>query len=497
VTDAFGQATTRIQTIEIRRGALADLRFPPNIDIDCSAYALNPTLANPEPGMAGIPTLVNTPLCGMQYTFEDDTISYCGEASFVILRSWTVIDACGFQIFNTDGAGNGNIQFIRIVDQQAPVITADTLRISANADTIQNGLNTCSGSGFLPPIEANDACSDAQIRVFGPSGELQYSNGIDARNGLIIPFPGFTLGTHTLRLEALDDCGNQSTREVALLVVSSLPPVMVCRGQIQFSLTQEGLGRITPAMVDVASRDACCNGIKLLKLSHESDSAFRPYIDLECPESSSLQVELRMSDCFGNYNICSTIVNIQTPSGACPTFSTLSGTVSTEQMERIPGVNCLLEGGLHAETLTALDGSFEFSDLPGESAYSLSAEKYGSHVNGVSIFDLVLISRHILGVQPLNSPYKTIAADVNQSGTITTLDMILIRRLILGVDQAFSQTSSWRFVPADYDFPVPENPFAGGGFPELFSFPELKRDTIVHFIGIKSGDVNGTAILQE
>ena len=102
-----------------------------------------------------------------------------------------------------------------------------------------------------------------------------------------------------------------------------------------------------------------------------------------------------------------------------------------------------------------------------------------------------------MGVQPLNSPYKMIAADVNQSGTITTLDMILIRRLILGVDQAFSQTSSWRFVPADYDFPVPENPFAGGGFPELFSFPELKRDTIVHFIGIKSGDVNGTAILLE
>jgi len=276
-----------------------------------------------------------------------------------------------------------------------------------------------------------------------------------------------------------------------------MPPVMVCRGNLQLALTQEGFGRITPSMVDVASRDDCCNGEKLLKLAHEPDSAFRPFIDLACPESSTLHVEMQMSDCFGHYNVCTAIVNIQTPANACPTFSSLSGLVTTATMEPIPGVKCVLTGGLQSEILSSTDGSFEFTDLPGNQSYFLHAEKDGSHVNGVSIFDLVLISRHILGVEPLDSPYKIIAADVNRSGTVTTLDLVLIRRVILGADQGFSQTGAWRFIPADYVFPIPEDPFANGGFPETFNFAELKRDTLVHFIGIKSGDVNGTVILVE
>jgi hypothetical protein len=38
--------------------------------------------------------------------------------------------------------------------------------------------------------------------------------------------------------------------------------------------------------------------------------------------------------------------------------------------------------------------------------------------------DLVLISKHILGLEPLNSPYKMIAADANKSNSITTFDIV-------------------------------------------------------------------------
>ncbi len=80
-------------------------------------------------------------------------------------------------------------------------------------------------------------------------------------------------------------------------------------------------------------------------------------------------------------------------------------------------------------------------------------------LNGVSTFDLVLINRHILGLQPLGSPYKMIAADANASRSITTFDIVEFRKLILGIYTALPNNTSWRFVDKDFQFPDPSNPF--------------------------------------
>jgi hypothetical protein len=70
---------------------------------------------------------------------------------------------------------------------------------------------------------------------------------------------------------------------------------------------------------------------------------------------------------------------------------------------------------------------------------------YLSPSYNVDVYDLIRISRHILGIDELPKPYYWIAADANNSGTITTLDLIHIQRVILG--GSFSQVPSWRFVP--------------------------------------------------
>lgn len=74
--------------------------------------------------------------------------------------------------------------------------------------------------------------------------------------------------------------------------------------------------------------------------------------------------------------------------------------------------------------------------------------------NGVTTWDLVLISRHILGVQLLGSPYKIIAADANANQSVTTLDMVAIRKIILQLESEFPDNTSWRFVDKDFVFPV-------------------------------------------
>ena len=80
-------------------------------------------------------------------------------------------------------------------------------------------------------------------------------------------------------------------------------------------------------------------------------------------------------------------------------------------------------------------------------------------LNGVSTYDLVLISKHILGLAPLNSPYKMIAADANKNNSITTTDIVEFRKLILGIYNELPNNTSWRFVDAEYAFPNPANPF--------------------------------------
>lgn len=67
--------------------------------------------------------------------------------------------------------------------------------------------------------------------------------------------------------------------------------------------------------------------------------------------------------------------------------------------------------------------------------------------NGVTTFDLVLMSKHILGLEPFTDPYTMIAADANRSGSITTFDIVETRKVILGINSNFSGNVSWRYIP--------------------------------------------------
>jgi hypothetical protein len=90
-------------------------------------------------------------------------------------------------------------------------------------------------------------------------------------------------------------------------------------------------------------------------------------------------------------------------------------------------------------------------------------------------------------------PYKLIAADVNNSKSITTLDIIQLRKLILNIDPSFANNSSWRFVDASYTFPNASNPWAAS-FPEVKNVNDLVGSLSANFVAIKVGDLNGSAI---
>lgn len=144
-----------------------------------------------------------------------------------------------------------------------------------------------------------------------------------------------------------------------------------------------------------------------------------------------------------------------------------------------------------ASVVTGVTGEYAFDSLAYNKNHTIRPSLDSNYSGGVNILDVVLIQRHILAKDTLDSPYKWIAADVNKSGTVTVADILDIRRLILGAIDSFPSNTSWRFVPVSFKFPDSvANPLTLP-FPDSIGFTGLKKDTLNNdFIGIKVGDVN-------
>ena len=140
-------------------------------------------------------------------------------------------------------------------------------------------------------------------------------------------------------------------------------------------------------------------------------------------------------------------------------------------------------------------GTYWFiNSLPYGSNFTLTPAKDDNPLNGITTYDLVLISKHILGIKPLGSPYKMIAADANKSNSITTFDIDEIRKLILGIYQSLPGNDSWRFIDNSYVFPNPSNPFQEM-FPENKSVADMQANMFdANFTAVKIGDVNNTVV---
>jgi len=70
---------------------------------------------------------------------------------------------------------------------------------------------------------------------------------------------------------------------------------------------------------------------------------------------------------------------------------------------------------------------------------------------------------------------------------------VLIQRAILGLNSDFPGNTSWRFIPADYEFPDPTNPFTEPLFPERISIDGFTGNFMNQdFIAVKVADVSST-----
>lgn len=211
-------------------------------------------------------------------------------------------------------------------------------------------------------------------------------------------------------------------------------------------------------------------------------------------------------------NAC--IPRVDAPEGFSICANAIKGTAKTPTGEGIEEVKMNLKGAVINTAVDSIEncasvtcspscaadsdhtdqnGAFSFCNVcPNCDYFMIDPEKNDNPLNGVTSYDLVLISKHILAIEPLDSPYKMIAADANKSGSITTFDIVELRKLILGIYTELPKTKSWRFI--NKDFPLnAQNPFAAPPFLQVANCVAPQSST-VDFIGVKVGDVNNTAV---
>ncbi len=83
---------------------------------------------------------------------------------------------------------------------------------------------------------------------------------------------------------------------------------------------------------------------------------------------------------------------------------------------------------------------------PNLTSHTLFFEKNNEPLSGVSTIDITLMVRHILGITLLDEDYKLIAADINEDDKISGIDIVALRKVILGLSN-FPNGNVWKFNP--------------------------------------------------
>ncbi len=334
-----------------------------------------------------------------------------------------------------------------------------------------------------------------------------------AQNPGVYADPQLPYGKHKIKWFVTDNCGNESVCEYPFEVQDCKKPTVACLNGISVNIMAGGtIGLNTSDFLQYA--DDNCTPSTLLRYGlrrvgagtgFPEDAQGNPIqmVDFACADLGKQYVELWAEDLAGNADFCQAQVNIQDNMQICSPDSTaqIAGFLLTDQQAGLANAELAFDaqspaGQSFGYSITSDNsGYFSFSNaLPIASTYVITPKKTDNPLNGVSTYDLVLISRHILGIEPIANPYRMIAADANKSGSITTFDIVELRKLILGIYTTLPNSHSWRFVDKAFVFTNPANPFQPP-YPEQISGVLPLGFGLNHdFVAIKVGDVNGNTI---
>ncbi|MEZ4911964.1 MAG: T9SS type A sorting domain-containing protein [Saprospiraceae bacterium] len=501
-TDPFGNRVKKRQLIKVGNDSpleYGDINWPDTYTTNSSCVAnLKPENLSSAYSKPTIDGYAQCTQIAMNY--EDIVFNFADNVCVKILRKWTVIDWCQRNGFDPDSGTFTNTQLIMVNNVDGP----DIKKGCNNADLAITQVGECKANVKVTAV-ADDDCT--------PEEDLKWTYTIDFNNDGVIDITNgsgktinrdFDYGTHKITWRVEDACKNSSTCSNIFTLEDTKKPTPYCISEIvTVIMPQTKSVTIWASDFDKGATDNCSKGTQITASfsgTNRSDiSRTITCADLAGESSKEFTYDVYAIDAKGNYDFCTVKLRVQDNDSSCsdPVIDqkhTISGLVTDIKDIPLKGIELELDAQLpeYPRTMvTSIDGTYTFDEMEAGQNYSIRPIKNNDVLNGVSTLDLVYIQRHILGVEEFSSSAQLIAADVNNSQSVTVADLSDIRKTILGIYSAFPKTESWRFLPASTQMDVLSNPYSVANNKNI---PNLSTDLQnVDFKGIKMGDVNASA----
>ncbi len=470
-----------------------------------------------------------------------DTFDFAGGACIKILAHWEVIDQCLFQenfLFEQDDIDEVN-PFVNengyyelyveydIFDTDPPTLACDDVTVTTadceyNFDTFtMTATDDCTADDLISITYKVDFDHDGDYD-YPATGSAAEGNSFDAKS-----IGGLPIGEHAIKWIAYDGCGNYSVcTQVIEVVKSDKAPTPYCH----LGLSSAVMDSVYGCSVEIWATDfvadqgfgACGGSLTYLMIPYydiygepadldddlsveDALGQAQPAWELGCKyiengKAHVIEIRIYAIDEDGNYDFCDASLTLNDNFDCCPDLefgasTMIAGSILSSEGTPLEEVNVSImsnEPEFPRIQSTSNEGSYTFNGLKYEKNFELSAANNENTKEGVTTLDLVLIQRHILGIAVLDSPYKVIAADVNGNGKVSAVDLLQLRKLILGLypGNKLPENTSWRYVNSSFEFSDALNPFP---FTEKINVSNLNHAMYnQNFIGVKTGDVNGS-----
>lgn len=499
IRDGSGNMTTCDQLVGYIDDTPIEVTFPGDF-IKFICLPLNEL----TPEVTGMPEIAGKDCEEVEILFSDSEI-LGNPACTEFTRTWVVTNLCPRE---DEVATVEHIQMISIKDIDAPVFECEEKIFTICLDG-----GVCEKSFDIAGVAVTDCSEQLNVSAswtFIPHvtclGEEQIGIVEDAANGFVSP--AFGPGQLVVTFIATDGCENSAACVRIYTINDCEAPEVYCLPGLTLNLDETGNIEVWANDFNQEVIDNCeeCPFEYIFSFTQDVTNTSVAY---DCEDLGLKTTQIWVTDAFGNQDLC-TVTFIIKGADICDSLgmnTTTTTTVESDGMAGIAGqiykedgdavelVNVMAENH-RAEMMdmsqTDVNGAYAF-EFARSSNVIVNPTKDDDILNGVTTFDILQMRKHILGFASLDSPYKIIAADINHSNSVTTADIVALRRAILQIDDNFKNNTSWRFIEAGHKFENEENPFAGE-MPEIVTIPELVEEMSIDFIAIKVGDLNGNAV---
>ncbi len=482
---------TQTITISNLKGfGYADITWPQNIVI----RACDPTneLKNLQ-APYDAPTW-ERPKCSKPMVSYKDTRFQVDEGCEKILREWKILDWCQYDPINYPGRGLFSFtQIIKLIS------TPDTLALVCKKDTLVLNNRTCDTIYVNLDEAIFQSSCPVYHRIYNTS-KYAVSSGSNASGY----YPN---GITRFYYIAEYACGTEIKCEMTVEVKNTIAPTPYCLTGVIATLMpvdQGNDGTIDDGMIEVWASDLDksswhkCPGQKL-RFSFSKDLTDRSRI-YTCKDVGNQEVEIWVTDSLGNQDVCKTSITIQNNNPNIPNCDgnlqggsrNVSGQIYFYKTAAPKLLEINLKNAVDSRK-QMIDASnqfqYAFENLAPQENYTFDLKCIEINEHSLDYNDLILLRKIINGQTTPNSPYMSLAADINSDLKINQQDFILLQKVINTKNLNLIPVK-WKFLSSDFQFTNPTNPFTEYKIHALEIGQQSSGKMVKDVLAIRTGDLS-------